>query len=159
MTDVQTGIGRATALLFAKEGCQKIAICDRNETSIQETKDLIKRDHPDVNVKAICFDVSDETAVTTAVRDVVEDFGRLDYCANIAGIVLLGKQTAEMETSFFDKHHNINLRGLFLCERAQIAAMLQQEPLQSRLVSSPYQGIAWSDRTLEILSGHQEARS
>ena len=80
---------------------------------------------------AIC-DVSDEISVQKMVDGTVEQFGRLDYCANIAGMIVLGPHTAEITTSFFDRDQGINLRGLFFCERAELQVMLKQEPTSSR---------------------------
>jgi NAD(P)-dependent dehydrogenase (short-subunit alcohol dehydrogenase family) len=132
VTGAGSGIGRQTALLYAKEGCRKIAICDINMDQLTKTSGMIKSLDMGTEVKCEVYDISDERSVQEAIEGIVSHFGRLDYCANIAGIVLLGVQTADMTSDFFDKHQNVNLRGVFFCERAQLQAMMRQEPLQSR---------------------------
>ena len=129
---IHIGIGRAAAILYAKEGCKRITIADLNPSGLEETKTIIESCHKDVTIRTAICDVTSEDAVQSLVHHTVKHFGRLDYCANVAGIVLLGPTTAEMSTAFFDKHYQVNLRGLFFCVRAEIQAMLKQEPLLSK---------------------------
>lgn len=58
-------------------------------------------------------------------------FGRIDYCANVAGIIKYG-DTAILLVEDFDLVYQVNLRGIFLCAKAQINAMLKQEPITSK---------------------------
>lgn len=60
-------------------------------------------------------------------------FGRIDYCANVAGIIKYG-DTAVLPVEDFDLVYQVNLRGIFLCAKAQINAMLKQEPITSKWV-------------------------
>lgn len=154
ITGAGSGIGRETAILFAKEGCETIAITDISEKGLAETKGLIESITNDASIKSYVCDVSDESAVQKMVDDIVENFGRLDYCANVAGIILLGVQTAKMETSFFDKHHNINLRGLFFCERAQLQQMLKQEPLPTKDSKRAFRGSIVNVSSMAGLTGN-----
>ena len=85
----------------------------------------------DVIVRSQICDVTDEISVQNMVDGTVEQFGRLDYCCNVAGMVLLGVTTADMTTEFFEKHYQVNFRGLFFCQRAELQVMLKQEPLKS----------------------------
>lgn len=128
------GIGRETAILYAKEGCKRISISDISADGLEKTRHIIESGYEGVSVRATKTDVSDEHAVQALLDGTVEQFGRIDYCANVAGIILLGQPTAEMTTGFFDKHHEVNLRGLFFCERAELQYMLKQDPLPSKLV-------------------------
>jgi NAD(P)-dependent dehydrogenase (short-subunit alcohol dehydrogenase family) len=75
--------------------------------------------------------VSDEAAVQAFIDGTIERFGRVDYAANVAGVTRLGPGTAELSNAVWDEDYAINLKGLFLCERAELQAMLRQEPLLS----------------------------
>jgi NAD(P)-dependent dehydrogenase (short-subunit alcohol dehydrogenase family) len=70
--------------------------------------------------------------VQAFIDGAVERFGRIDYAANVAGITRLGPGTAELSNAGWDEDYAINLRGLFLCERAELQVMLRQEPLLSK---------------------------
>ncbi|KAJ3549759.1 hypothetical protein NM208_g342 [Fusarium decemcellulare] len=130
ITGAGSGIGRATALLFAKEGCNRIAIADINQSAIDELKDLIQSRHPHAKVATFQIDITSESSVNNAVLSTVEVFGRIDYACNAAGILLPGP-TDEISVSDFDRQQEVNLRGTWLCQRAEIKQMLQQEPVQA----------------------------
>ena len=126
-----TGIGKATAALLAEEGCQKIVIADRNVESLDAVVASIKNHHPGTDVKTTFVDVKSETSVEQMVEYVVKTFGRIDYCANVAGIIRYG-DTSVLSVEDFDEVQSINLRGIFLCAKAEITAMLLQKPLQNK---------------------------
>ncbi|KAF5004439.1 hypothetical protein FDECE_9077 [Fusarium decemcellulare] len=130
ITGAGSGIGRATALLFAKEGCNRIAIADINQSALDELKDLIQSRHPHAKVATFQIDITSESSVNNAVLSTVEVFGRIDYACNAAGILLPGP-TDEISVSDFDRQQEVNLRGTWLCQRAEIRQMLQQEPVQA----------------------------
>ncbi|KAF9886579.1 hypothetical protein FE257_011351 [Aspergillus nanangensis] len=132
VTGAGSCIGQQTALLYVKEGCRRITIADISRAGLVETHRLLEASSPDVRVRQVICDVSDEGAVQAMANGTVEQFGRLDYCANVAGITVLGPPTDRISTEFYDRDHNINLRGLFFCERAELQAMLKQEPLAHR---------------------------
>jgi len=156
ITGAASGIGRETAIIYAKEGCKKITISDRNLDGLYETQRLIESHSKDATVRIAQCDLTDEASVQRVVDGTVEQFGRLDYCANVAGIILLGKQTSEMTTSFFDIHYQVNLRGLFFCERAELQVMLKQEPLLSRNSKRPSRGSIVNVSSMAGLVGTKE---
>lgn len=125
------GIGKATALEYAKEGCKRIAIADINVELLHQVAVEIKKGGADVEVKVIVVDVRSQDSVTKMVVEAVSTFGRIDYCANVAGIIRFG-DTSVLPPEDFDLVYQINLRGVFLCAKAEINAMLKQEPLLSR---------------------------
>lgn len=110
-----------------------------NAAGLNETKQRIEEQYKDVAVHIAICDISNEDSVEELINGTVKKYGRLDYCANVAGITVLGVRTHEMETKFFEKNYEVNLKGLFFCERAQLRTMLKQEPLKSRLDNSPHQ--------------------
>jgi len=80
------GIGQATAVSFAKEGCTKIVIADRNSAGLKETSELISKVSKDVNVLISETDIASEQAVNTMIEQAVSEFGRIDYVLNGAGM-------------------------------------------------------------------------
>ncbi|KAM5342247.1 hypothetical protein ACJ41O_013213 [Fusarium nematophilum] len=130
VTGSGSGIGRATAQLFAKEGCTRIVIADINKTSVQDLKAIIEREYPGTKVAAFHVDISSEDSVNDMVSSTVEEFGRIDYACNAAGILLPGP-TDQCPVSSFDLQQQVNLRGTWLCQKAQIKQMLQQEPIKA----------------------------
>ncbi len=83
ITGAADGIGRATALLFAREGA-KLAIADINETGLLETGNLVTREGGEV----ICrkTDVSEENEVKALIGEAIDHYGGLDILVNNAGI-------------------------------------------------------------------------
>ncbi|KAF2017927.1 short-chain dehydrogenase/reductase-like protein SDR [Aaosphaeria arxii CBS 175.79] len=130
-----TGIGAAVAQGFARSGCTRIAITDINPDSLNATKNAILKINPDVEVFLKHGDVADEGFVDSFFDSVFENFSRLDYAVNCAGI--LGGdmiKAVEMTMDQFDRLNNINYRGSWLCCRAQLRNMLKQEPLPESAV-------------------------
>jgi NAD(P)-dependent dehydrogenase (short-subunit alcohol dehydrogenase family) len=125
------GIGAGVAKAFASAGCRRIAITDLNEKLLNDTLMAISTSHPSIQLHAVAGDISDEKFVNAFIDEVMYKFGRLDYAVNCAGI--LGNNQASVETSVedFDKINNVNYRGLWLCSRAEIRAMLKQDSLES----------------------------
>ena len=117
--------------MFATEGCQRVVIADLDNTALDQVKAEILQIAPDTKVLEVAFDVKSETSVQNAINKALRTFGRIDYCANVAGIIRFG-DTSILPVSDFEEVYQVNLRGTFLCAKAEIAAMLQQEPLQSK---------------------------
>jgi NAD(P)-dependent dehydrogenase (short-subunit alcohol dehydrogenase family) len=85
------GIGQATAITFAKEGCKKIVLADRNEEGLQETQSFVTEESADCEVLIVQTDVSSAESVQNMVDEAVKTFGRVDYACNAAGIGSLRK--------------------------------------------------------------------
>jgi NAD(P)-dependent dehydrogenase (short-subunit alcohol dehydrogenase family) len=123
VTGGTTGIGRDTAVLFAKAGA-KVVVSGRRETEGQETSNLIRAAGGDgLFVKS---DVSKSSDVQFLVQKTVEKFGRLDIAFNNAGIE--GKWVPLIEQSLedWDAVIDINLKGTWLCLKYEIQQMLKQ---------------------------------
>jgi NAD(P)-dependent dehydrogenase (short-subunit alcohol dehydrogenase family) len=123
VTGGTTGIGRDTAVLFAKAGA-KVVVSGRRETEGQETSNLIRAAGGDgLFVKS---DVSKSSDVQSLVQKTVEKFGRLDIAFNNAGIE--GKWIPLIEQSLedWDAVIDINLKGTWLCLKYEIQQMLKQ---------------------------------
>jgi 3-oxoacyl-[acyl-carrier protein] reductase len=116
------GIGRATALAFAREGAH-VAVTARTESEIERVKEEIEALGP--RGLAIPGDVSDETYVNDMVNRVVEEFGTVDILVNNAGIHIRSP-VVDMKTEDWDAIMAVNLRGPFLCTRAVLLYMMKQ---------------------------------
>jgi NAD(P)-dependent dehydrogenase (short-subunit alcohol dehydrogenase family) len=122
VTGAASGIGRATALAFAAEGA-RVAILDRTAVALRETEAALKQAGGEV--LAIACDVSIPEQVEAAVAQVVERFGRLDIAFNNAGVENKATPLHEIELQEWDRILNINVRGIFVCMKHEIAQMVR----------------------------------
>ena len=123
ITGGTTGIGRDTAVLFAKHGA-KVVFTGRRETEGNETLSLVRAAGGDgLFLKS---DVSKASDVQSIVQKTVEKFGRVDVAFNNAGVEgQLGPLIDQTEENW-DYVHNINLKGLWLCLKYEVQQMLKQ---------------------------------
>jgi NAD(P)-dependent dehydrogenase (short-subunit alcohol dehydrogenase family) len=122
LTGGATGIGRATALAFAREGAS-LAVCDVAEEATQETVALCKQE----GAKAIFIktNVASTSDIDNAVKRTITEFGSLDVGVNNAGIEgSRDKGTHDYDETVFRRVIDVNLTGVFLCMKAQLQAML-----------------------------------
>jgi NAD(P)-dependent dehydrogenase (short-subunit alcohol dehydrogenase family) len=121
ITGAASGIGRATALAFARQGA-KISIGDVS-TGAAETTEIIQKEGGEaIFVKT---DVTQAASVETFVRTTVEKFGALHCAFNNSGILPPTRPLAETEETDFDKVIAVDLKGVFLCMRYEIQQMLK----------------------------------
>lgn len=118
-----SGIGRASALAFAREGA-KVAIADVAVEGGNQTVDLIER----ANGEAIFIetDVSKATEVRGLIKKVVAAFGSLDCALNNAGIEGKPSSTSACSEDNWDSVIDINLKGVWLCMKYEIPYMREQ---------------------------------
>jgi len=128
ITGGASGIGKATAELFAREGA-KVVICDVNE---EAGKALVAQLGNDATFYKV--NVADRQAVQAWVDDVVARYGRVDVLVNNAGVtrdglfvkVKDGELVKQMEEAAFDLVVDINLKGVFNCAQAVAPYMIKQ---------------------------------
>jgi len=121
ITGAASGMGRATAVLFAREGA-KVAIVDYTPTGGQETSTMVK----ELGGEAIFIeaDVSKSSDVKRMVEKTLETYGRIDILYNNAGVAAGRVPTAEVTEEQWDRILNINLKGTFLGSKYTIPVML-----------------------------------
>jgi NAD(P)-dependent dehydrogenase (short-subunit alcohol dehydrogenase family) len=129
VTGGASGIGRAGAQAFAREGAKVIVSTDANSRGCEETCGLIA----EAGGEASYFkcDVSSEADVQVLVEECVRLYGRLDYAFNNAGIGPDGKRVpvlpiVDMPEQLWDRTLDINLKGVFLCIKYEMRHMIAQ---------------------------------
>ncbi|KAF1990548.1 oxidoreductase [Aulographum hederae CBS 113979] len=132
ITGAGSGIGQYTAYAFAANGVRKLAITDFNPTNLQATVDELKKRHRDIEVLPIEMNCAVEADVDRSVKETVDRFGRIDFAVNNAGIGGAPKPTTEMPLSEWQKVMDVNVNGVWMCQRAQLRVMLKQEPISER---------------------------
>jgi NAD(P)-dependent dehydrogenase (short-subunit alcohol dehydrogenase family) len=116
-----TGIGKATTLLFAKEGA-KVVITGRRENVLQLVADHAEKQN--LEITYLVSDVSKEQDCKAAVDYVVNRFGRIDILFNNAGVSYMGT-THETSTDMWNETFDINVKGTFLMSKYTIPHMLK----------------------------------
>ena len=130
VTGAGRGIGRAIALQLASRGAD-VALFDLNADDLEQTRALCAAES--VQARGYRVNVADEGEVTTAMKRVADDFGRLDGLVNNAGIVRDGllvkvKDGAVVGRMGMDQWNaviGVNLSGVFLCAREAAAHMIE----------------------------------
>jgi len=122
VTGAGSGIGRATAMLFAAEGARVMA-ADIRAAGVDETVALISAAGGVAN--KVLVDVSQAAQVEAAVAAVIDTYGRLDCAANCAGIRGETTPLAEYTDEMWAQVLAVNLTGVFNSMRAEVRAMLR----------------------------------
>jgi NAD(P)-dependent dehydrogenase (short-subunit alcohol dehydrogenase family) len=119
-----SGIGRATALIFAREGA-RLVIADLNRKGAEETAAMVEQ----AGGQAISIecDVLKPGAAEGLVEQAVKRFGRLDCAFNNAGVAGDQARTADSTEECWDFVVGIDLKSVWLCMKYEIAQMLKQK--------------------------------
>ena len=123
ITGSGSGIGRASAVLFSREGA-KISVVDIDEKGGQQTVDLIKQKGSDaIFVHANITKASDAERM---VKVTLDQYGKLDILFNNAGIGMPFMPIEQIEESLWHRIMDINVMGIFLGCKYAIPAMKRQ---------------------------------
>src|SRR6478609_6959081 len=119
VTGAGSGIGRASALLFAAEGARVVA-ADLDEAAAAATV-------AEMSAEGLArrVDVSDEDETVALAAETVERFGRIDVLFNNAGIAGVG-DLEETSLELWERVMSVNARGVFLMSRAVVPQMISQ---------------------------------
>jgi len=123
----QIGFGKAIALLFAKEGCDTVAVTDVNLDDVQKTCEAVK----EAGSKSIAVraDITQKTEVDVMIKKVLDEYGRIDILCNVAGAILhkdnvpLDEQNGEI----WVKQMSLNLFGTMNVTQAVLPHMREQK--------------------------------
>ena len=134
ITGGSKGIGKETAVLFAKNG-YNVAICARDEPSLRKAADELTKTNKNIFYQKC--DVSKSNDVTDFAANTIKKFGSIDVLVNNAGIfdlALLGDTSEKM----WDDMININLKGMFLMTKEVLPVMLKNKKGHIINISSAY---------------------
>jgi NAD(P)-dependent dehydrogenase (short-subunit alcohol dehydrogenase family) len=120
LTGSASGIGRATAALFAHEGAH-LVLNDIDRRGL----DTLSAELGNENHRAVAGDVAQEETARRVVQEAVSAFGRIDVLVNNAGIHFV-KDVTEMTVEEWDRLMDINLKSMFLCCKHVMPHMLKR---------------------------------
>ena len=121
VTGAGSGIGRATAIAFARAGAA-VTIADISESGLLATEAEIASFGGRVLTR-VC-DVTKAVDVKSALDAAIDSFGRIDAAFNNAGIEQPGASIADISEEGFDRVIAVNLKSVFLCMKYEIEIML-----------------------------------
>jgi len=125
VTGAGSGIGRATALAFARDGARAVVVADIDPDGGNETVELIRATGADAQF--VACDVTDAAQVDAMVATTVGAYGRLDCAHNNAGISLAPGGFTAVRLDQWQRVVNVNLKSVWLCLRAEIRHMLARD--------------------------------
>ena len=123
ITGSGSGIGKAAALAFAKEGANLIVSDINDENGLKTVSEITNNKGKATFFKA---DVSNYEMVTDLMNFIVEKFGRLDVAINNAGVGGDFAKITDLTVESWDKTMSVNSTGVFYCIKNQIPIMLKQ---------------------------------
>jgi len=119
VTGAASGIGRASAIAFAREGA-RVLVADRSHSGAEETARCISADG--FETEAIEVDVSSEADVQRMVNKAVARWGRIDVLFNNAGVLLV-KSVEQMTEAEWDHVLGVNVKGAFFAVKHVVPHM------------------------------------
>jgi 3-oxoacyl-[acyl-carrier protein] reductase len=124
VTGSSKGIGRASALGLAEQGCDVVVHYDSSEDEAREVAEQIEAHGRDVLL--VKGDVSDSGDVERMVGEIEEHYGRVDILVNNAGSMVERLTLAEMTEEVWDRVMDVNLKSVYLCSQAVLPMMKRQ---------------------------------
>ena len=123
ITGASSGIGRATAEVVAKHGANVVIAARRIELCSELAEEIRSAGGDATHIQA---DVTDSTEVHRMVEHAVATFGGIDGAFNNAGVLLDTGRIHEMDENVLADSWNVNVRGVWLCMKAEIEAMMER---------------------------------
>jgi NAD(P)-dependent dehydrogenase (short-subunit alcohol dehydrogenase family) len=133
ITGAGSGVGKATALAFLKNGWS-VALAGRRAEELEKT--AAQSGAPASQYLAHATDVSKEESVAALFAATQAKWGRVDFLFNNAGINAPGMSLEELPLAKFKEVVDINLTGMFICTQAAFRVMKAQSPMGGRIVNN-----------------------
>jgi NAD(P)-dependent dehydrogenase (short-subunit alcohol dehydrogenase family) len=150
------GNGRATAILFAREGARVLCV-DRDLASAEETVAMIQAEGGEA--AAFAADVTVEESVQAAIAEGVRRYGRIDILHNNVGVSLAGGDApvTEITAEAFDRVTEINLRGMVFACKYALPVMREQGSgviinISSMAAWTPYPYVAYKTSKAGVIA-------
>jgi 3-oxoacyl-[acyl-carrier protein] reductase len=124
VTGSSTGIGAASAVALARQGCRVAVHYNRSEDEAREVMEQITASGGDAML--VGGDVSDAGEVERMAREIEDRYGRLDVLVNNAGSLIERRSFSEMTEDLWDRVISVNLKSVFLCSKAVLPMMKRQ---------------------------------
>jgi 3-oxoacyl-[acyl-carrier protein] reductase len=125
VTGASSGIGKATAIEFAKSGAQVVVHFNSNQQGAEDAVDQIAA----LGQKAIAVggDLSEKASVDQLMAESIKAFGRIDVLVNNAGTLVERRSMEMMDEQLWDRVMDVNLKSAFLCATAVIPFMKENK--------------------------------
>ena len=124
ITGAGSGIGRATALIFAREGAN-VVCADINENGVEETSQQINA--AGAQALALTIDVTRRAAVNDMVQLALNGFGRIHFLFNSAGAAIRRSKFLDIDDDLLDRTFDLNVKGTFYAMQAVLPHMLENK--------------------------------
>jgi NAD(P)-dependent dehydrogenase (short-subunit alcohol dehydrogenase family) len=124
ITGAGSGIGRATAKIFAREGAN-VVCADINEAGVKETADEINA--LGAQALALSIDVTKRAAVEDMIQLALDGFGRVHFLFNSAGAAIRRSKFLDIDDDLFDRTFDLNVKGTFYAMQAVLPHMLENK--------------------------------
>jgi 3-oxoacyl-[acyl-carrier protein] reductase len=122
ITGAASGIGRATALIFAREGAN-VVCADINEQGVKETAEQVNAIGS--QALALTIDVTRRAAVNDLIELALNGFGRIHFMFNCAGSALKRAKFLDIDDDLFERTYDLNVKGTFYGMQAVLPHMLK----------------------------------
>jgi 3-oxoacyl-[acyl-carrier protein] reductase len=126
ITGAASGIGRATALIFAREGAN-VVCADVNEKGVEETSEQINAKYSNTGSQALALtiDVTKRAAVEDMVQLALDDSGTIQFLFNCAGSAMARTKFLDITDDLLDRTFDLNFKGTFYAIQTVLPHMLK----------------------------------
>src|SRR5690606_10958181 len=150
ITGAASGIGREVARRLAQEGCD-LCLIDLNEELLEQLKIELETS---TQIAIYTGDVTNHSFIQHVVQDIQQNFGRLDFALNNAGVTTPANAVTDISIEEWHRVMNINVNSLYYCMHYQIPLMLKNSGGSIVNMSSMLGLIATKNRAPYVTSKH-----